>query len=132
MVILLYSSNSAEQSTNLKFQFYKCINMKKPITQTEINLILLKKSELYQLCFFYYQKADDQDDVLIMFDDAMGKTSQQTWEVCETKDDEVMRVYNLEDDLSETNNLKKKSPKKFEELYANWIELNGQMMEPLF
>ena len=75
--------------------------MKKPITQTETNLILLKKSELYQLCFFYYQKADDQDDVLIMFDDAMGKTSQQTWEVCETKDDEVMRVYNLEDDYDD-------------------------------
>lgn len=42
------------------------------------------------------------------------------------------QLYNLEDDLSETNDLKMKFPKKFEELYNQWNELNGEMIKPLF
>jgi arylsulfatase B len=42
------------------------------------------------------------------------------------------QLYNLEDDLSETNNLQEQHPKKFEELYNKWNKLNGQMIKPLF
>lgn len=42
------------------------------------------------------------------------------------------QLYNLEDDLDEVNDLKKKFPEKFEELYNKWNKLNGQMMKPLF
>ena len=41
-------------------------------------------------------------------------------------------LFNLENDLSETNNLKQQHPKEFTELYRKWNELNGQMMKPLF
>lgn len=42
------------------------------------------------------------------------------------------QLYNLEKDISEKNDLKKKFPQKFEELYNKWHELNGQMVKPLF
>jgi len=48
------------------------------------------------------------------------------------KDNPVWELFKLENDLSETNNLKNKSPEKFEELYSKWKEMNGEMMEPLF
>lgn len=67
----------------------------------ETNIIFLSKNAASKLCFYYYQKSDDEDDILIMFDSAMGKTNQQTWEVYETKDDEAMRRYNPEDDYSD-------------------------------
>ena len=41
-------------------------------------------------------------------------------------------LYNLAEDLGEKNNLIKKNPDKFNELFPKWKELNGKMMEPLF
>ena len=41
-------------------------------------------------------------------------------------------LYNLSEDLGEKNNLIKKNPNKFNELFPKWKELNGNMMEPLF
>ena len=41
-------------------------------------------------------------------------------------------LYNLAEDLGENNNLIKKNPDKFNELFPKWKELNGKMMEPLF
>ena len=41
-------------------------------------------------------------------------------------------LYNLSEDLGEKNNLIKKNPDKFNELFQKWKELNGKMMEPLF
>ena len=41
-------------------------------------------------------------------------------------------LYNLAEDLGETNNLIKQNPDKFNELFLKWKELNGKMMEPLF
>lgn len=44
----------------------------------------------------------------------------------------IWEMYNLTNDISETNNLKMKLPQKFEELFNEWKELNNQMLEPLF
>ena len=41
-------------------------------------------------------------------------------------------LFNLENDLSETNNLKQEYLQEFNSLYHKWNELNGQMMKPLF
>jgi len=41
-------------------------------------------------------------------------------------------LYNLAEDLGENNNLIKKIPEKFNELFPKWKELNGKMMDPLF
>jgi hypothetical protein len=101
MVILLYSSQSDEDTTNLRFQFYKFFYDEKAVTQKDTNIISVQRNELCTLRFFYHLKPDDQDDVLIMFESSMGKTTQQTWELYEYKDEERMRVYNLEDDYGD-------------------------------
>jgi len=41
-------------------------------------------------------------------------------------------LYNLTEDISETNNLSAQNPEKFIELKASWEKLNGEMIEPLF
>ena len=59
----------------------------------------------------------------------------QDWKIVNhslDKSNSAWRLYNLGDDIGETNDLKKKFPKKFDELYNKWQELNGQMLKPLF
>ena len=46
--------------------------------------------------------------------------------------DTEWELFNLENDLSETNNLKQEYPQEFNRLYQKWNELNGQMIKPLF
>ncbi|MCX6327146.1 MAG: sulfatase-like hydrolase/transferase [Bacteroidia bacterium] len=41
-------------------------------------------------------------------------------------------LYNLTEDISETNNLATQNPEKFIELKASWERLNSEMIEPLF
>jgi arylsulfatase B len=41
-------------------------------------------------------------------------------------------LYDIENDISEKNNLKKQHPEEFRELYNKWNELNQKMKEPLF
>jgi hypothetical protein len=106
MVIILYSSHSDEDNTNLRFQYFKFYYTDEEITQKDTNSISIRRQALCNLRFFYYPKSDDQDDVLIMFSSFMGKTNQQTWELYEYKDDERMRIYNLEDDYSDLKLIK--------------------------
>ena len=59
----------------------------------------------------------------------------QDWKIVNhslDKSNSAWRLYKLGDDIGETNDLKKKFPKKFDELYKKWQELNGQMLKPLF
>ncbi len=42
------------------------------------------------------------------------------------------QLFDLENDLSETNNQKQQYLQEFKKLYHKWNELNGQMMKPLF
>jgi arylsulfatase B len=60
----------------------------------------------------------------------MGK-----WKIVNHKlntSDTEWELFNLENDLSETNNLKQEYPQEFNRLYQKWNELNGQMIKPLF
>jgi arylsulfatase A-like enzyme len=41
-------------------------------------------------------------------------------------------LYNLNVDISESDNMKKQQPDEFEKLYKKWSELNGEMIPPLF
>lgn len=101
MIIVLYSHKQELETTDLKFQFLKLNNIQCQITSSDNCIITLSKDDLHHLDFIYHLKADDQDDILIMFDSCEGKTSHQTWEIYETRDDEFMREYNLEDDYSD-------------------------------
>ena len=57
------------------------------------------------------------------------------WKIFNNKSNSLLpewELYNLVDDIGETNNLIKQFPDKFKELYTNWNELNGKMVDPLF
>jgi len=58
-----------------------------------------------------------------------------SWKIYNNKSNSLQpewELYNLVDDISETNNLIKQFPDKFRELYTDWNELNEQMVDPLF
>ncbi len=59
----------------------------------------------------------------------------ENWKIVRHKPSKLgseWELFNLEKDLSETNNLKQQYPRKFADLYQKWNELNGQMMKALF
>jgi arylsulfatase A-like enzyme len=49
-----------------------------------------------------------------------------------TRSNPHWELYNLNDDIGESINLKEKKPDEFEKLYKKWNELNGEMISPLF
>ena len=57
------------------------------------------------------------------------------WKIFNKKSNSLQpewELYNLVDDIGETNNLVKQFPDKFKELHTNWNELNVKMVDPLF
>jgi arylsulfatase B len=46
--------------------------------------------------------------------------------------DSGWQLFNLDDDLGESYDLKKQQPQEFNKLYQKWNALNGQMIKPLF